>query len=195
MPVMTSENYKVMKYPVEFYGPIQDSDIDNQITLKLNLGDELSPIYAALGYLLTKNAHFMQEEEFNQVAQDFQSGQVPLMDLIVKDRGYLNKQHDIYQILRFVATSPRPVIDNAPVSRCPRCNNYIWAQNEEAPLVPLHSRTWHSMAQNEFQRYDPYFCLYCGQRFKRSYKYGMNELMYQTAKTERHITITKLKTR
>lgn len=185
--------YVDMPYWVRFIGPLEDSSLDPCITIKLmpDNGDYVSAIYAGLGYLLTKHARFSDENEFKTVKTEFESRKVPLMDLMLEDRGYLSSRYDLYDILGFVSVNPRPVIDNAPLSKCPRCNSYIWAPNDDQSA---DKDEWYNKAVGRFCSYTtPRFCLFCGQRFRISYKYGRQDLIYKTAKTERHITIPKLK--
>ncbi len=191
--VLEQYPYVGMPYRVKFVGPLADSSVDPCITIKLmpNNADRVSPIYAGLGYLLTKHAKFSDETEFKIVRGEFESRKVPLMDLIIDNRGYLSSRFDLYDIIGFVSVYPRPVIDNAPLSKCPRCNAYIWAPNDDQST---DKDEWYNKAVGRFCSYStPRFCLYCGQRFRISYKHGRQDLIYKTAKTERHITIPKLK--
>lgn len=191
--VVVQYPYVDMPYRVRFVGPLENSSVDPCITIKLmpDNADYVSVIYAGLGYLLTKHARFSNKTEFKTVKDEFESRKTPLMELMIGDRGYLSSRFDLYDILGFVSVIPRPVIDNAPLSKCPRCNSYIWAPNDNQSA---DKDEWYNKAVGRFCSYStPRFCLYCGQRFRISYKYGRQDLIYKTAKTECHITIPKLK--
>ncbi len=195
MPVM-GRQYVDVEYPVRFASyALKEGVVKPKLTIRLDLtGEDYAPIYASLGWLVSHNGHFMSEQDFNKFDADINGSPVrtPLMTLISRYAYLFEHDSDIYHILRFVATTKRALIDNAPLSKCPRCSNYVWASNDTDFM--RSKEDWYNKAVGAYYQYPrPVFCQRCGQRFDYSYKYGRNSLLYKTDKTTRHITDPKVK--
>ena len=195
MPVM-DRRYVDVEYPIRFASyALKEGAMKPKFTIRLDLkGEDYAPIYASLGWLVSHNGRFTSIGDFNKFDADVNGhpARTPLMTLISRYANYFENDGDIYHILRFVATTKRALIDNAPLSKCPRCERYVWASNETDFMQPKED--WYNKAVAEYYKYsDPIFCLHCGQRFDYSYKYGRNSLLYKTDKTTRHITDPKVK--
>lgn len=195
MPVM-DRRYVDEEYPIRFASyAFKEGAVKPKFTIRLDLtGEDYAPIYASLGWLVSHNGLFTSEQDFDKFDCDVNGRPVrtPLMTLISRYAHYFENDSDIYHILRFVATTKRALIDNAPLSKCPRCERYVWASND---TDFMQSKTdWYNKAVAAYYQYSrPVFCLHCGQRFARTFKYGKNELLYKTDKTTRHITDPRVK--
>lgn len=181
------KRYVDVEYPIRFASyALKEGAVKPKFTIRLDLtGEDYAPIYASLGWLVSHNGRFTSVQDFDKFDADVNGhpARTPLMTLISRYANYFENDGDIYHILRFVATTKRALIDNAPLSKCPRCSSYIWAEGTD----------YNNAVAAYYQYSDPIFCLHCGQRFAYTFKYGKNALLYKTDKTTRHITDPKIK--
>lgn len=195
MPV-TENLYVDVEYPIRFTSyALKEGALKPKFTIRLDLtGEDYAPIYASLGWLVSHNGLFISQQDFDKFDDDVNGrpNRTPLMTLISRYAHYFENDGDIYHILRFVATTQRALIDNAPLSKCPRCERYVWASND-TDFMRSKDDWYNKAVAAYYQCSRPVFCLHCGQRFDYSYKYGRNALLYKTDKTTRHITDPKVK--
>lgn len=127
----------------------------------------------ALAYLASTTSTFESMEKFKLFKGDIEkSTKFDVVSFISQWSRYLNKDADVWAVLKFLTASPKPVVDRPPFSQCPRCELWIWPEAIRRTLpnrLPEDKKTWLDRSMKAYQDYpEPQYCLHCGQRFKYS---------------------------
>lgn len=145
---------------LEVFQSIKKDEAPRPVTITLTINPIITYPHAmrvALLYLAGQNAMFSDYDTFSEFKRQMETLR-PIEQMVSDWATQFDKDADPWKIIKYVTASPKPVVDEPPVSCCPRCNKPVWgspADLDKSKLLDLYTK-------NPI----PLYCLKCGQRFK-----------------------------
>lgn len=127
-------------------------------------------------YLMAEKGHLDTgrfrsfKSDFEQTSVSRSNGGFRLTQIIEDYARDMDDGADRWKVLKFISAAPKPVDDQPPFSRCPRCGTLIWDHSERQKVNGdwEAEEVWLRRAKELYKiKPSPVYCLWCGQQFKK----------------------------
>lgn len=145
---------------LQVFQEVPKGELPESTQVRLRIDDTMPWPYSmrvALLHLATDGL-FSNIDTFHEFRSQLEADKVDITGFVLDWAQVLDKDADVWKIVKYVFSSPKTVVDQPPESVCPRCGNPIWRRSFEDSKQQV--------ADSYRLNPTPVFCIKCGQRFK-----------------------------